>query len=76
MKKITALIISVIMIFSAFSVMALNVDVAYNEFKTEHPDFVKSLIDNGISENTIKSFIKQFVFYELFYYNKFIKKLY
>jgi len=58
MRKITALIISVIMIFSAFSVMALNVDVAYNEFKTEHPDFVKSLIDNGISENTIKSFIK------------------
>lgn len=58
MKKITGLIISVFMLFSAFNVMAINVNNAYSEFKTEHPDFIESLTDNGISEATIKSFIK------------------
>ena len=58
MKKVIAIIISVIIVFSAFSVMAIQVNEAYKEFKKEHPDFIESLIDNGISESSIKAFIK------------------
>lgn len=58
MKKLTAILMALIMIFSAFGAFAVNVDDAYNEFKSKHPDFIKSLTDNNISEATIKDFIK------------------
>ena len=46
------------MVFSAFSALAVNVNNAYDEFKSKHPDFIKSLTENDISEATIKDFIK------------------
>ena len=58
MKKLTAILTALIMVFSAFSALAVNVESAYNEFKSKHPDFIKSLTDNNISEATIKGFIK------------------
>ena len=58
MKKLTSILTALIMIFSAFSALAVNVDSAYNEFKSKHPDFIKSLTDNSISEATLKDFIK------------------
>lgn len=58
MKKLTAILTALIMVFSAFSVLAVNVDSAYSEFKSNHPDFIKSLTDNNISEATLKDFIK------------------
>lgn len=58
MKKLIAILTALIMVFSAFSVLAVNVDSDYSEFKSKHPDFIKSLTDNNISEATIKGFIK------------------
>lgn len=58
MKKLIAILTALIMVFSAFSVLAVNVDSAYSEFKSKHPDFIKSLNDNNISEATLKAFIK------------------
>lgn len=58
MKKLTAILTALIMVFSTFSAFAVNVDSAYNEFKSKHPDFIKSLTDNNISEATLKDFIK------------------
>lgn len=57
MKKLTAILTALIMIFSAFSALAINVDSAYNEFKSKHPDFIKALNNNNISEAIIKDFI-------------------
>ena len=58
MKKLTAILTALIMVFSTFSAFAVNVDSAYNEFKSKHPNFIKSLTDNNISEATLKDFIK------------------
>lgn len=58
MKKLTAILTALIMAFSAFNALAVNVNDAYSEFKSKHPDFIKSLTDNNISEATIKGFIK------------------
>ena len=58
MKKLIAILTALIMVFSAFSVLAVNVDSAYSEFESKHPDFIKSLTDNNISETTLKDFIK------------------
>ncbi len=58
MKKILAVFVSVIMVFSFTCVYALNVRNAYKEFKKIHPEFVESLINEGIEENTIISFIE------------------
>lgn len=58
MKKLTAILTAFIMVFSAFSALAVNVNNAYDEFKSKHPDFIKSLTENDISEATIKDFIK------------------
>ena len=58
MKKLTAILTVLIMVFSAFGALAVNVDSAYNEFKSKHLDFIKSLNDNNISEATLKDFIK------------------
>lgn len=58
MKKLTAILTALIMVFSSFSTLAVNVESAYNEFKSKHPDFIKSLTDNNISEATLKDFIK------------------
>ncbi len=58
MKKLTATLTALIMVFSAFSTLAVNVNDAYSEFKSKHPDFIKSLTDNNISEATLKDFIK------------------
>lgn len=58
MKKAITILLILIMVFSTFSALAVNVNNAYNEFKSKHPDFIKSLTDNNISEATIKDFIK------------------
>ncbi len=58
MKKLTAILMALIMVFSAFGALAVNVNDAYSEFKSKHPDFIKSLNDNNISEATLKDFIK------------------
>lgn len=58
MKKLTAILTALIMVFSAVGALAANVNDAYSEFKSKHPDFVKSLTDNNISESTLKDFIK------------------
>ena len=57
MKKIISLLIAIIMLFSTVSTFALNLDDAYTEFKFLHQDFVNSLINFGIPEETIISFI-------------------
>ena len=57
MKKVIATILSLIMIFSSLCAFAIDIDEAYAEFKGAHPDFVNSLIDAGIAEETIVSFI-------------------
>ncbi len=58
MKKLTAILTALIIVFSAFGAFAVNVDDAYNEFKSKHSEFIKSLTDNNISEATLKNFIK------------------
>ncbi len=58
MKRITTLLFTLIMVFSAFGALAVNVNDAYNEFKSKHPAFIKSLTENNISEATIKAFIE------------------
>lgn len=56
-KKVLAIALSVIMIFSFTSVYAFSVKEAYKEFKSIHPEFVDSLIKEGIEEKTIISFM-------------------
>lgn len=57
MKKAITILLTLFMVFSAFSTLAVNVNSAYNEFKSKHPDFIKSLTENNISEATIKDFM-------------------
>jgi len=57
MKRIIALLIALMIFFSSYCAYALDVDKAYNDFKEAHPDFVSSLINGGISEEVIVSFI-------------------
>ena len=58
MKKILSLFITLTIIFSCVSALALDIDSAYNEFKEEHPDFVNTILGKDISESTLKKFIK------------------
>lgn len=57
MKKVVSVVLSLLMIFSSLSAFALDMDDAYAEFKTAHPDFINSLTSAGIAEETIVSFI-------------------
>ena len=56
MKKIVSILIVAVVLLSSLSAYALDLEKAYTEFKTTHPAFVNSLINNGISEDTIISF--------------------
>lgn len=63
MKRILSLLIVLLLLFSSLTVSALDINMAYSEFKTIHPEFVKSLTDSGIAESTILSFL-----YDLYTY--------
>ena len=69
MKRIISFLTLVIMLVSSFSVMALDINIAYYDFKAAHPDFVKSLTDQGLSEGQIITFV-----YDLYEYLKKIDK--
>ena len=56
-KKVLAIFVSIFMIFSCTCTYALNVRDAYKEFKSIHPEFVDSLLNAGIEEKTIISFM-------------------
>jgi len=58
MKKIISVFIAIAILISVSCVYALDLDKAYKEFKTKHPEFVYSLLNEGIDENTIISFIE------------------
>lgn len=58
MKKVLSILIAFTIIFSTVSALALDIDSAYKDFKEEHGDFISTIIENGISEDTIKKFIK------------------
>lgn len=57
MKKIISAILVIVMLSCSTGVFALSLDDAYTEFRSLHPEFVNSLLDSGIPEETIISFI-------------------
>ncbi len=71
MKKLLTLILCITIIFS-FSVFSCHaeesysvysIDDAYAEFKTEHPDFVNSLLNQDIEESLLVSFLHDVHYY-------------
>ena len=57
MKKLLSTLIVAIMIFSSVCANALNINKAYKEFKSLHPEFISSLTENGITEKLLLDFI-------------------
>ena len=57
MKKVVSLLIALILMVSSTAVFALDIDEAYQEFKSAHPEFINSMISGGIEESVIISFI-------------------
>ena len=63
MKKLLSVILCVVLLSSSLVCFAkekynvYSVQDAYAEFKEEHPDFVESFINAGISEDLLMSFL-------------------
>lgn len=57
MKRLISLLIVLVMTFSFSPAFALNLDNAYSDFKTAHPEFVDSLISHGIPDEKIFCFV-------------------
>lgn len=57
MKKVISVILLVVMLSVSMGVLALDLEDAYTEFSSLHPEFVNSLLEAGIPEETIISFI-------------------
>lgn len=57
MKKVLIILFSIVMMLSSSVAYGYSVDDAYYDFKNQHGDFVTSLTDFGVSEDTIISFL-------------------
>ena len=58
MKKVLSIFLAFMMIFSSISALALDIDEAYEELKEKHGNFVSDVTGKGISESTLKKFVK------------------
>lgn len=58
MKRILVTIIAAIMLFSSVNTLAYTVEDAFKEFGQKHPDFVTTVIKQGVSENLLIDFLK------------------
>ena len=58
MKKVLSILLAFMMIFSSISALALDIDAAYEELKAEHGNFVDDVVGKGISESTLKRFVR------------------
>ncbi len=57
MKKIFALLIGIIMVFSSVGGFAYSVKDAFDDFKEKHPTFVTEVAGQGVTEATMISFL-------------------